>query len=169
MNQENPNADDGLPPLPDDKKFSGRPSRARYDKVKAVVDLKWRRRAPQPERMMRDLVDALWDAFGGNPWTWCGFWLPQPDGKAFHAGAARPDHAPSPAPMDGPAGRALAAGEPQRDAASVAAPVLDKNGRAWAVFEVRSSSAFDDMDVRWIEQLLRPFQSIERPAPPPLP
>jgi len=168
MRQEDSN--DGLPPLTTpDGKLAARPSRARYDKVKATVGLKWRRREPQPERMMRDLVDALWDAFGGNPWTWCGFWLPQPDGKAFHAGAARPDHAPAPAPMDGIAGRALTSGAAQREGTCVAAPVLDKNGRAWAAFEVKSSAAFDDMDVRWIEQLLRPFQAIERPAPPPLP
>ena len=46
-----------------------RPSRARYDKVKHVLDLKWRRRAPQAERMMREIVDGLWDAFGGSPWN----------------------------------------------------------------------------------------------------
>ncbi len=46
--------------------IKARPSRARYDKVKHVLDLKWRRRAPQTERMMREIVDELWDAFGGT-------------------------------------------------------------------------------------------------------
>lgn len=55
-------------PNPDaPRDIAARPSRARYDKVKHGLDLKWRRRAPQPERMMREIVDGLWDAFGDTP------------------------------------------------------------------------------------------------------
>jgi hypothetical protein len=48
----------------------------------------------------------------------------------------------------------------------IAVPVLDKNGRAWAVFQAKASSAFDDMDARWIERLFKAFQAIERPESP---
>ena len=143
-----------------------RPSRARYDKVKHALDLKWRRRAPQTERMMREIVDGLWDAFGGSPWTWCGVWLPQPDGKAFHPGPARPEPAPAAVPADGALGEAYAAGEPRRTGSDIAVPVLDKNGRSWAVFQAKSAAPFDEMDARWIERMFKAFQAIERPEHP---
>jgi hypothetical protein len=146
--------------------IANRPSRARYDKVKHALDLKWRRRAPQAERMMREIVDGLWDAFGGNPWTWCGVWLPQPDGKAFQPGPARPEPAPAAAPAEGHLGAAFSKGEPHLNGADIAVPILDKNGRAWAVFQAKSSAAFDDMDARWIERMFKAFQAIERPEPP---
>jgi hypothetical protein len=143
--------------------IANRPSRARYDKVKHALDLKWRRRAPQSERMMREIVDGLWDAFGGNPWTWCGIWNPQPDGKAFQPGAARPEPAPAAVPAAGALGEALSTGTPIRAGKAIVVPVLDKNGRAWAVFEAKSAADFDDMDARWIERLFKAFQAIERP------
>lgn len=149
-----------------------RPSRARYDKVKRELDMKWRRRAPQAERMMREVVDGLWDAFGASPWLRCGLWVLQPDGKAFQPGCARPDPAPAPVPCEGPRGQTVSTGT-----ASIASeggefalyvPVLDKNAKAWAVCEVRSSAAFDDMDARWVERLFKIFQTIDRPGLPPL-
>jgi len=143
-----------------------RPSRARYDKVKHGLDLKWRRRAPQAERMMREIVDGLWDAFGGSPWTWCGVWMPQPDGKAFQPGQARPEPAAAAVLAEGHLGEAFSKGEPRLNGAGIAVPVLDKNGRAWAVFEAKSSADFDDMDARWIERLFKAFQTIERPEHP---
>lgn len=150
--------------------IKNRPSRARYDKVKHGLDLKWRRRAPQAGRMLREIVDGLWDAFGGDPWTWCGLWLPQPDGKAFQPGQARPAPAAAAVPAEGALGEAFRAGAVRTasDAAGalIAVPVLDKNGKPWAVFEVKSKIAFDDMDARWIERLFRAFQTIERPDHP---
>lgn len=143
-----------------------RPSRARYDKVKHELDLKWRRRSPQAERMTREIVDHLWDAFGGAPWKWCGVWLPQPDGKAFQPGPARPEPAGVAVPVAGVLGEVLAKGEPRMDGTDIVVPVLDKNGRAWAVFEAKSTAAFDDMDMRWIERLFKAFQAIERPESP---
>jgi hypothetical protein len=146
-----------------------RPSRARYDKVKSGLDLKWRRRAPQFERMSREIVDALWDAFGTSPWTWCGLWILQPDGKAFQPGPARPEPAPGALPVEGRLGDALTASEPIRESGRIFIPALDKTGRAWAVFEGRSSTDFDEMDARWIERLLKIFHTLERALPPPLP
>jgi hypothetical protein len=143
-----------------------RPSRARYDKVKHALDLKWRRRAPQAERMMREIVDGLWDSFGGSPWTWCGVWMPQPDGKAFQPGPARPEPASAAVPAVGALAAALSSAAPSRADGGICVPVLDKNGRAWAVFEAKSATAFDDMDARWIERLFKAFQLIERPEHP---
>ena len=144
-----------------------RPSRARYDKVKHALDLKWRRRQPQAERMMREIVDGLWDAFGQSPWSWCGLWLPQPDGKAFQPGAARP--APAAAVQaEGALKDALTTGLPHRAGGAIAVPVLDMNGRPWAVFEAKSAAPFDEMDARWIERLFKALQAIERPEPPSL-
>jgi hypothetical protein len=118
--------------------------------------------------MMREIVDGLWDAFGGSPWTWCGVWMPQPDGKAFQPGPARPEPAAAAVSGRGPSRRCSAKGEPRLDGAVIAVPVLDKNGRPWAVFEAKSSAPFDDMDARWIERMFKAFQAIERPEHPPL-
>jgi hypothetical protein len=160
MNEEESSDPDGP------RDILNRPSRARYDKVKHALDLKWRRRAPQAGRMMREIVDGLWGAFGGSPWTWCGVWLPQPDGQAFQPGPARPEPAASATPVVGSLGDAYAAGEPRLFGVGIAVPVLDKNGRPWAVFEAKSAAPFDDMDARWIERLFKAFQTIERPEPP---
>ena len=160
MNEEEASGPDGR------RDILNRPSRARYDKVKHALDLKWRRRAPQAGRMMREVVDGLWDAFGGNPWTWCGVWLPQPDGQAFQPGPARPEPAGSATPAVGSLGDAYTAGEPRLFGTGIAVPVLDKNGRPWAAFEAKSSAPFDDMDARWIERLFKAFQAIERPESP---
>ncbi|MFI5347076.1 MAG: hypothetical protein ACHQ51_11945 [Elusimicrobiota bacterium] len=140
-----------------------RPSRARYDKVKHALDLKWRRRAPQPERMMREVVDGLWNAFGDSPWTWCGMWIPQPDGKAFQPGPARPDPAPAAVPAEGLLGDSFAAGEPRMKDGDIAVAVLDKNGKPWFVFQAKSPAPFDEMDARWIERMFKIFQLLEKP------
>jgi hypothetical protein len=161
MNEPEPTSD-----LDKSKDLLNRPSRARYDKVKHTLDLKWRRRSPQAERMMREIVDGLWDSFGGSPWTWCGVWLPQPDGKAFQPGPARPEPAGAAVLADGHLGEAYAKGEPRRSGADIAVPILDKNGRAWAVFQAKASADFDDMDARWIERMFKAFQAIERPETP---
>ncbi|OGS01503.1 MAG: hypothetical protein A2V88_03115 [Elusimicrobia bacterium RBG_16_66_12] len=163
---------DDLHPVAQPRDMKDRPSRARYDKVKTGLDLKWRRRAPQAERIMREVVDALWDAFGGSPWLRCGLWVVQPDGKAFQPGPARPEPAPAAVPLDGPRGETLSSGL-SRNAAeggehALYVPILDKNAKTWAVCEVRSPAPFDDMDARWIERLFKIFQSIDRPGLPPL-
>jgi len=160
---------DEQPPKPIEMK--NRPSRARYDMVKHGLDLKWRRRAPQAERIMREVVDALWDAFGGSPWLRCGLWVVQPDGKAFQPGCARPDPAPGAVPVDGPRGETLSSGS-SRSAAeggehALYVPILDKNMKPWAVCEVRSSAPFDDTDARWVERLFKILQTIDRPGLPP--
>ena len=147
------------------KDFSARPSRARYDKVKSTLDLKWRRRQLQSDRMMREVVDQLWDVFGGQPWTFCGFWILQPDGTAFQPGPARPEAGKAPRPSTGPIGLALTALDSKAGATEIFVPTFDKNQRVWAVLEVRSPAPFDDMDARWLERLLKAFQTVERRVP----
>jgi hypothetical protein len=149
------------------KDIRERPSRARYDKIKSALDLKWRRRALQSERMTRELVDSFWGSFE-NPWTWCGFWQLQPDGKAFQPGPARPEPAPAPIVAEGAIGDVLRSGDAKSGTTTIYVPVFDKNARVWAVFEARSSVVFDDMDARWIERLFKPFQMIEKLPPQPL-
>ncbi len=151
------NSDDaasGAEPGPDG--LAGRPSRARYDRVRTALDRKWRRRDPQPERMLRELVDALWDAFEGGGWTWCGAWQVGPDGRTLTPSRAFPAAA-SAAPSSGPLFDALAAASTARGPGAIAVPVADKDGRVWAALEVKSSSDFDDMDARWLERLVKPF------------
>lgn len=146
------------------KDIRDRPSRARYDKIKSTLDLKWRRRALQSERMTRELTDHLWEAFE-NPWTWCGFWLLQPDGKAFQPGPARPESERVAIPNEGAIAEAVKLGDAKSGNTTIFVPVFDKNQRIWAVFEARSTAAFDDMDARWIERLFKPFQTIEKLPP----
>ncbi|NNN07171.1 MAG: hypothetical protein HKL90_14860 [Elusimicrobia bacterium] len=146
----------GAEPGPDG--LAGRPSRARYDRVRTALDRKWRRREPQPERMLRELVDALWDAFEGGAWTWCGVWLVGPDGRALTPGRALPAAAPA-VPSSGPLVDALAATSAVRAPGAIAVPVVDKDGRVWAALEVKSSSDFDEMDARWLERLVKTFRS----------
>ncbi|MBI4060332.1 MAG: hypothetical protein HY403_02765 [Elusimicrobia bacterium] len=160
MNEENKRE-------PVKKDIRERPTRARYDKIKSTLDMKWRRRALQSERMTRELADALWDSFE-NPWTWCGFWLLQPDGKAFQPGPARPAPAPAAIPAEGAVAEALRSGDAKPGQTTIFVPIFDKNARVWAAFEARSSVAFDDMDARWLERLFKPFQTIEKLPPQPL-
>lgn len=163
------NSPEGKPGASDKIDIKDRPSRARYDKVKHALDLKWRRREPQPERMMREVVDGLWDAFGGAPWTWCGLWLPQPDGKAFQPGAARPEPAPAAVPADGLVGGVYASGTARSEGGGIAVAVQDRDGKPWAVFQAKSPAPFDEMDARWIERMFKAFQTMPRPEPRPLP
>lgn len=149
-------SDDAAPGAePGSDGLAGRPSRARYDRVRTALDRKWRRREPQPERMLRELVDALWDAFEGGGWTWCGVWLIAPDGRTLTPGRALP--AAAPAASSGPLLDALAASAAARGTGAIAVPILDKDGRVWAALEAKSSSDFDDMDARWLERLVKPF------------
>jgi putative methionine-R-sulfoxide reductase with GAF domain len=162
------------------KRLMERPSRARYEKVRAELDKKWRRRELRSDRMMREVVDALWDVFAGAPYSWVGFYLLSPDGSQLVLGPHREKPACSPIPLTGVCGKALQTGASQnvpdvkalgaahiecdpKNLSEIAVPVFDKNGKAYAVLDVDSEqkAAFDEMDQRWLERLVKPFQDVD--------
>ena len=164
------------------ERLKGRPSRARYNQVHAALEAKWRRRELKSERMMREVVDILWDSFGGSPYSWCGFYLPAPGAQELVLGPHRDKPACSPLALTGVCGRVLASGEPANvpdvkalgdkhiacfpgTRSEICLPVFDHNGKVWAIFDVDSDSpaAFDDMDQRWLERILKHFQEVGKP------
>ncbi len=172
-----------IPDLPEkDEALKSRPSRARYDKVRAALEAKWRRRELKTERMMREVVDALWDQFGGAPYSWCGFYMIQPDGQALLLGPHRDKPACSPLAMTGVCGKVARTAEPMRvpdvkalgdghiecdpkTVSEICVPVFDHKGQVIAVFDADSEQpdAFDEMDQRWLERILKNFQEVGKP------
>ncbi len=170
-----------LQALEDRRKLKERPSRARYQAARAALDKKWRRRELRADRMMREVVDELWDQFGQSPYSWIGFYLLSPDGSQLVLGPHRDKPACSPIPLRGVCGKVLqtktsmnvpdvkALGDAHvecdpRNLSEICVPVFDKNGKVFAVLDVDSAqkAAFDEMDQRWLEQLIKPFQEINR-------
>lgn len=160
-----------------------RPSRARYNQLYADLDKKWRRRELKSERMMREVVDALWDAFANSPYSWVGFYVLSPNGVELNLGPHRDKPACSPIQLHGVCGKALKTGQTQRVAdvkalgdahiecdprnrSEIAVPVYNYEGKIWAVLDVDSADldAFDDMDQRWLEKICRAFESVGKPA-----
>lgn len=178
------NEQDDLPPMPgDDAKLKQRPSRARYDKVRHELERKWRRRTDaRHDRLMREIVEALWEQFAGSPYSWCGFYVLSPDASQLVLGHHRDKPACSPIPMHGVCGEALKTGKTQlvpdvkalgdkhiecdpRNQSEIAVPVFDKKNKVWGVLDVDSESkaAFDEMDQRWLERLLKVFADLDAP------
>lgn len=150
------------------KDLKDRPSRARYEKVRSTLELKSRRRTPQADRLMGEVVEALWRDFADSPYSGCGFHIISADGSAVAPGHHRgnvPEPSLDPA---GVVGRAVSSGHPElgRDAGTsrVAVPVFDSEDKLWAVFEALSDkpAAFDDMDMRWLERIVKVFQLVKR-------
>ena len=167
-----------LPEMPEEQiDIKGRPSRARYDKVRHELDRKWRRRELKSGRMMKEVVDMLWDAF------WRAVFLV----RLLCASAGRPDlvlgpHRDKPAlalPMHGVCGQVAKTGKAMlvpdvgalgdahvecdpKNKSEIAVPVFDRDGKVIAVFDVDSEqpAAFDEMDQRWLERILKSFQDV---------
>ncbi|MBI4677412.1 MAG: GAF domain-containing protein [Elusimicrobia bacterium] len=153
---------------PPAKDIKDRPSRARYEKVRAALELKFRRRVPAADRMMGEVVEALWRDFADSPYSGCGFHVISEDGSRVVPGHRRgkvPEPSLDPA---GVVGRAVANGHPEvaKEAGlcRVAVPAYDCDGKLWAVLEAVSGkeAAFDDMDVRWLERIVKVFQLAKR-------
>ncbi|MBI5882764.1 MAG: GAF domain-containing protein [Elusimicrobia bacterium] len=153
---------------PPPKELKDRPSRARYEKVRFALELKSRRRAPQADRLMGEVVEALWRDFADFPYSGCGFHILNEDATAVNPGHHR---GKVPQPTLDPAGvlaRAVKSGHPELcgdgGASRVAVPVYDCEDRLWAVFEAVSDkpAAFDDMDMRWLERIVKVFQLVKR-------
>ena len=166
------------------ERLKQRPSRARYDKAHALLERKWRRRELAPDRMMREVVDVLWDIFAGSPYSWVGFYLLSGGGQSLVLGPHRDKPACSPLPMHGVCGQVARSGVAMRVAdvgalgeahivcdprnvSEIALPVRDRDGKVWGVFDVDSTqpAAFDDMDQRWLETILKRFEQTNAPEP----
>jgi putative methionine-R-sulfoxide reductase with GAF domain len=171
-----------LKALEEAKALKGRPSRARYDKAHFNLERKWRRRELKSERMMREIVEELWETFGNSPYSWCGFYVLAPSGSEFTLGPHRDKPACSPLAMHGVCGKALKEGKTiivpdvkalgdahiacdPRNLSEIVVPVYDAKGKVWAVFDVDSESkdAFDAMDQRWLETIMRNFEKVGKP------
>ena len=173
-----------FPPMPGDENvdMKTRPSRARYDKVRHELERKWRRRTGATNgRLMREIVETLWGHFEGAPYSWIGFYTLSPDGSQLMLGPHRDKPACSPLPLHGVCGKALQTGKTQnvpdvkvlgdahvecdpKNLSEIAVPVFDKNNKVFAVLDVDSQTkaAFDEMDQRWLERIVRVFWE---PAP----
>lgn len=169
-----------LPEMPvRDENIKGRPSRARYNKVHAALERKWRRRELSAERMMREIVDELWDTFAGAPYSWCGFYIVGAPGQGLALGPHRDKPACTPLPLHGVCGKAAQAGESMivpdvkalgdayvccdpKAVSEISVPVFNRDGKVWAVFDADSEQAraFDAMDERWLERILARFRDI---------
>ena len=164
--------EEDMPDLPQpDAKLLDRPSRARYDKAHLALERRWRRRELKAERMMREVVDVLWDAFAGHPYVWCGFHLLCEGAKGPAAGPHR-GQAVSPSLSLGAACvQAAAGGKPVimlgrgQNPSRIILPVFDKSGQVWAVWAAESEkpAAFNEMDQRWLEKILKHFRQIGAP------
>ncbi|MBI5625320.1 MAG: hypothetical protein HY924_16200 [Elusimicrobia bacterium] len=153
---------------PPSRDLKDRPSRARYEKVRAGLELKSRRRTPKADRLMVEVVEALWDDFSDNPYSGCGFHILSED-----ASTAAPGHRRGKLPelsLDaaGVVGRAVAgrcsARASDAGLSRIAVPVFDSEDRLWAVLEAASAKpdAFDDMDARWLERIVKVFRLTQR-------
>jgi putative methionine-R-sulfoxide reductase with GAF domain len=140
-----------------------RPARARYNKVQADLDLKWRRREISPERRMREIVDELWLNFEKSPYSWCGFYVLAKEGSALNLGPHRDSPRASPLGLESLCGKALTGASTLVAPSEIAVPVRDDAGKAWAVFNAVSekSPAFDEMDKRWLERILDRFRQVD--------
>ena len=166
----------------EEERLKGRPSRARYDKVHLALERKWRRRELKADRMMREVVDVLWNSFADSPYSWCGFYLLALDGKSLVLGPHRDKPACSPLPMHGVCGRVASSGRAlvvpdvkalgkahiecdPRNLSEIVLPVFDKGGKVWAVLDVDSAApaAFDEMDQRWLEKIVKRFEETSAP------
>lgn len=162
--------------------LQSRPSRARYDAVHHALDRKWRRRELKSDRMMREIIDVLWDTFAASPYSWCGFYVLNPARTEFILGPHRDKPACSPLPLSGVCGRAFKEAKTiivpdvhapgvahiecdPKNQSEIVVPAFDKDGKVWAVLDVDSQAkaAFDEMDQRWLETILRNFEKVGRP------
>src|SRR2546423_1133434 len=87
---------------------AAKPRRRDYEKVLSALETRWKRRPADRAKIMQDIVDALWDGFGGKVVSWCGFYLPSPDGQSLNLGAHKDKPGPTSIEARGVCGRATA-------------------------------------------------------------
>ena len=159
-----------------------KPRRHGYEKVLQAIEGRWKRRAADRGRIMQHIVDSLWETFGEGTYSWCGFYLPSYDGKQLILGPSRDKPACSPIGLHGVCGKAFASATTQvvpdvkalggahiecdpKNLSEIVVPVFGPDGKPFAVLDVDSyeAAAFDDLDQRWLERIVRPLES--SPAP----
>lgn len=159
-----------------------KPRRHGYEKVLQAVENRWKRRPADRGRIMQHIIDTLWDTFRDGAYSWCGFYLPSPDGSQLVLGPSRDKPACSPIGLHGVCGKALTTGATQlvadvkalgaahiecdpNNKSEIAVPVFGPDGKTFAVLDVDSyeAAAFDELDQRWLERIVRPLES--SPAP----
>lgn len=151
----------------------GKPRRRDYEKILSTLENRWKRRPAERGRIMQEVIDALWDAFGGKIYSWCGFYTTGP-GANLVLGPHRDKPACASIGMHGVCGRAASERKTQviadvkslgdahiecdpSNRAEIAVPIIDSNGTVFAVLDVDSTQvgAFGEEDRRWLERIVR--------------
>lgn len=158
--------------MPGDER-EGQPRRRAYEKVLRRLENRWKRRHVDSGQMMQEIVNALWDHFGGGTYAWCGFYALHGDGRELLPGPCRDTPARAVVTNREACGRALrsrttqvvpgAAGPKEASGGGASAgseitvPVLDAAGSAVAVLAVLSATdrAFGEEDRRWLERIVK--------------
>lgn len=116
------------------------------------------RRLASEDLRMEEFVRLWWDAYGGRPASWAGFYLDcpgEPEASRLVLGHRLPKPACSPIGMHGACGQCLAAARSlvvvdvadlgagyvacdPRDRSELVVPCLRPDGTAWAVFDADS-------------------------------
>jgi len=154
-----------------------------YEKALVALENRWKRRAAERGKIMQHIIDTLWDVFGEGAFSWVGFYLPMADGENLSLGPHRDKPACSPIGMHGVCGRAakemktqivadVRALGPDRhvecdpaNRSEIAVPVRGFDGRVFAVLDIDSKDvgAFDEIDARWLERIIRLLESAPSP------
>ena len=129
------------------------------------------------ESRMQAVVDALWQAFADQGYSWVGFYLDQPrepDDRRMILGPCRDKPACSPLGLHGACGRALLSRDTlivrdvaelgenyiacdPRDKSEIIIPLVDGTGTCWGVLDIDSHeiATFDAADDRGLQNLLQ--------------
>ncbi len=165
-----------------------KPRRHGYEKVLRALEGRWKRRTAERGKLMQHIIDNLWDTFGGEAYSWCGFYLVAKDGESLNLGPHRDKPACSPIGVHGVCGKAARTGLSQlvadvrllgaahiecdpRNLSEIAVPATGPDGRVFAVLDVDSEreGAFDEVDQRWLERIVRMLSSAPAPRASDLP
>ena len=144
-----------------------RPRRRDYEKILSTLETRWKRRPADRAKMMQDIVDGLWEAFGDRIISWCGFYIITSDGQPSVLGPHQEQAAISYGVQDicrrAVAERAtqvvLEAHNESGHAAGpeIAIPVIDIKGGVLVVMDVHfaQNAECGDEDRRWLERITR--------------
>jgi len=146
---------------------AAKPRRRDYEKILSTLGTRWKRRPADHAKIMQDIVEALWDVFGGKIVSWCGFYLITSDGQSSVLGPNQ-DKAEVSDEIQDICSRAAAerktqvvsdarAGHDPAARREIAIPIMDPDGGVFATLRVCSAhnAAFGEEDRRWLERIVR--------------